>query len=124
VVCGIAAALGYAGLLDALSRMGAASQDGWALVGASGAASGLLGAAARLMDDRGRLGPMLGRNVVAMTLAWIAANALLGLLGLTPGAAGMPVAWEAHIIGFFAGLLMIGPFAHIAGARRHHSIAP
>jgi membrane associated rhomboid family serine protease len=124
VVCGVVAALGYAGLLEALSQMGAASQNGWALVGASGAASGLLGAAARLMNGRGRLGSMFGRNVAAMTLAWVAANALLGLLGLTPGAAGMPVAWEAHIIGFFAGLLMIGPFARIAGARRYHSIAP
>src|SRR5665213_2711434 len=33
VVCGIAAALGYAGLLDVLTQMGVASQNGWALVG-------------------------------------------------------------------------------------------
>jgi len=48
-------------------------------------------------------------------VAWILINAVLGLTGLTPGTAGAPVAWEAHIIGFFAGLLLISPFAWGAG---------
>jgi membrane associated rhomboid family serine protease len=56
-----------------------------------------------------------------MTLAWIVINAALGLSGLTPGAAGAPVAWQAHILGFAAGLLLIQPAAWIAkGSRPPH----
>ena len=113
VLCGVIAALAYAGLLGAV---GGADRP-WALVGASGAASGLFGAAARLIEGRGRLGSIGGRTVVGMTLAWVAVNALLGLSGLTPGAAGLPVAWEAHIFGYFAGLILIGPVARAAGRR-------
>lgn len=111
LVCGILAALAYAGVLDAVDG----ARGGWALVGASGAASGLLGAAARLIEGRGRLGPISGRTVLAMTTAWIVVNAVLGLSGLTPGTAGMPVAWEAHIFGYLAGLILIGPAARAAG---------
>jgi membrane associated rhomboid family serine protease len=27
------------------------------------------------------------------------------------------VAWEAHLVGFAAGLLLVGPFARLAGRR-------
>jgi len=113
LACGVVAGAGYAGVASGLARMGAGSND-FALVGASGAASGLMGAAARLIEGRGRLGPLTGRTVVAMSVAWILINAVLGLTGLTPGTAGAPVAWEAHIIGFFAGLLLISPVAWAA----------
>ena len=106
ILSGIAAALGYAALFP----------DGqWMLVGASGAASGLMGAASRLLERHGRLGPIFSRPVFVMTLGWIAANLILGLSGLTPGAAGVPVAWQAHILGYFAGLLLISPVAWAAG---------
>jgi membrane associated rhomboid family serine protease len=114
LICGVIAALAYAGLLSVLEHADGPSRA-WALVGASGAASGLLGAAARLIEGHGRLGRIGGRTVVGMTLAWIAVNAVLGLSGLTPGAAGVPVAWEAHVFGYFAGLLLIGPLAKLAG---------
>jgi membrane associated rhomboid family serine protease len=114
LICGIVSALAYAGLLTALTPSGDPTRA-WALIGASGAASGLLGAAARLIEGHGRLGRLGGRTVVGMTLAWIAVNAVLGLSGLTPGAAGLPVAWEAHVFGYFAGLLLIGPLARAAG---------
>jgi len=116
LLCGAAAALGYAGLIHVLAVLGHGERP-WALVGASGAASGLMGAAARLIEGRGRIGPILGRTSVAMTAAWIAVNAVLGLSGLTPGAAGMPVAWQAHILGYFVGLILITPMARLAGAR-------
>ncbi len=117
--CGVIAALGYAGLLAA--SPGPADGDGWALVGASGAASGLMGASARLIEGRGRVGPIGGRVVIGMGLAWIAINAVLGLSGLTPGAGDAPVAWQAHIIGFAAGLVLITPAAWIAkGSRADH----
>ena len=109
--CGVVAALGYA----ALHMRGE-----WALVGASGAASGLMAAAARLIDGQGRVGPLFGRTTIGMTVAWIAINVLLGASGLTPGAAGLPVAWDAHIVGYFAGLFAIVPFAWMAGSRTDH----
>ena len=123
LICGIIAALGYAGWLRAITALHPAPA-GWALVGASGAAAGLMGAAARLMEGRGRLGSIGGRRVIGMTLTWIAANALLGLSGLTPGAAGLPVAWEAHIFGYFAGLLLAGPLGLVAGVSRDQTFAP
>jgi membrane associated rhomboid family serine protease len=58
---------------------------------------------------------MTGRTVVGMTIGWILVNAVLGLTGLTPGTAGAPVAWEAHIFGYLAGLLTIGLFGRLAG---------
>ncbi len=122
VVCGIVSALGYAGWLDVLALFGRPSQD-WALVGASGAASGLMGAAARLIEGRGRLGPIGGRRVVGMGAAWVLANAVLGISGLTPGTGGAPVAWEAHIVGFFVGVVLIGIAGRLAGKTADHSIA-
>jgi len=114
LACGVVAGAGYAGVASLLAKWGLGSND-YALVGASGAASGLMGAAARLIEGRGRLGPLTGRTVVGMTVVWILVNAFLGLSGLTPGTAGAPVAWQAHIIGFFAGLLLIPLFARAAG---------
>ena len=122
VACGVAAALGYGGWFDLTARFSHARPD-WGLVGASGAASGLMGAAARLIEGRGRLGSIAGRRVVGMGAAWIVVNVVLGVSGLTPGAAGAPVAWEAHIIGFFAGVLLIGLAGRLAGARMDRSIA-
>ena len=115
LLCGVAAGGGYAVFAVELARLGLDSPD-WALVGASGAASGLMGATARLLEGKGRLGPVGGRTVLAFAGVWIVINVVLGLTGLTPGTEGAPVAWEAHIIGFFAGLLLIQPVAWAAGA--------
>jgi membrane associated rhomboid family serine protease len=115
IACGVIAALAYAGLDQGLEAVGFGPGRQWAIIGASGAASGLFGAAARLIQGKGRLGALWGPTVVGFAVAWILLNAILGLSGLTPGAAGAPVAWEAHIFGFFAGLVLIGPFARLAG---------
>lgn len=83
------------------------------LIGASGAVSGLMGAAARLMATRGRwLGSLTSRPVVGMTGALLVVNLLLAFFG-APGSGGAPIAWEAHLAGFFAGLLAIGLFARL-----------
>jgi membrane associated rhomboid family serine protease len=87
------------------------------LVGASGAISGLVGAAARLMGGDGRLGPVFSRLSVGMAAAWTVANAIIGVVGFAPGAGDQPVAWQVHIIGFFVGLLLIGPWAALFGRR-------
>jgi membrane associated rhomboid family serine protease len=106
LMCGIAGGLGFV-LADL--------HDKAAVVGASGAISGLLGAASRIIQGRGRIGPILGQTVIGMAIAWTIVNVVLGVSGLTPGAMGMPVAWQAHLAGYAAGVLLIGPFARLAG---------
>jgi len=107
LVCGVLAGLGF---------VAADPGDVMPVVGASGAAAGLLGAASRVIEGGGRIGPIFGRTVLGMGLVWGIANVVLGVSGFTPGAAGMPVAWQAHLAGYLAGLLLIGPFARLAGA--------
>ena len=106
LVCGAIAGLGYVALNP---------HEQTPLVGASGAISGLLGAASRLIQGRGRIGPMFGGTVIGMAAAWLIVNAILGVTGLTPGAAGLVVAWQAHVVGYVAGVILIGPFARLAG---------
>lgn len=111
LVCGVLACLGFAAL-----HWG---QDA-ALVGASGAASGLMGAAARLIGGHGEPGPMFSKAVTGMGAAWIVVNVIMAFTGgaLIPGAGGAGVGWEAHLAGFAAGVLLIGPFGWLAAARR------
>lgn len=94
------------------------------MIGASGAISGMMAATARFAFSPG--GPLAGggrspeayrlpaerlstvirsSRALGFILMWFAVNLLFGLAGgLVPGAAG-PIAWEAHIGGFLAGLL-------------------
>lgn len=81
------------------------------LVGASGAVSGLMGAVSRLVAGRGRLGPFLSAPVIGMAGAWVIINLLVAVVGITPGMGEAPVAWEAHLTGYAAGLLLVGPAA-------------
>ena len=50
--------------------------------------------------------------------AWIVSNLVVALTGgaLTPGDA--QIAWEAHLVGFASGLLLLRPFAALAGVPR------
>jgi len=106
LVCGVAGGLGF---------VVTAPHGVNPVVGASGAISGLLGAASRIIQGRGRIGPMFGSTVLGMAAAWAIVNVVLGVSGLTPGAMGMPVAWQAHLAGYLAGVVLIGPFARLAG---------
>ncbi|HEY4031395.1 MAG TPA: rhomboid family intramembrane serine protease [Caulobacteraceae bacterium] len=108
LTCGVLASLGY-GLLHL--------RDAVAMAGASGAVSGLLGAATRLADQRSKLSPLITRSVVASSAAWIVVNAVMGSLHYAPGIGDVQIAWEAHIFGYFAGLLLIGPFGALFGQR-------
>ena len=123
LICGVLAALGFVGWTVVLAWSGHPSPP-WGLLGASGAASGLFGAAARLMGGRDRLGRIFDRRILILSVVWIGSNVVLGLSGLTPGAGGALVAWQAHLAGFVAGLVLIGPFAVLAGRSRDHVIAP
>jgi membrane associated rhomboid family serine protease len=110
LVCGVLSSLGYAAVHPNQAEP---------LVGASGAISGLMGAASRLIAGRGRVGPILSSPVLGMGLAWVVVNLLVGVLGggFLPGTAGAAVAWEAHVAGFVVGVLLIGPFALLAERR-------
>jgi membrane associated rhomboid family serine protease len=116
LLCGAIAGAGQAGIVGLLAKAGLALND-YALIGASGAASGFVGAAMRLIEGRGRPGPIFGRLVVLTTVAWVFANVVTGVTGLMPGVpAGAPIAWEAHLMGYFSGLLLIPFFGRLANA--------
>ncbi len=110
LVCGVLAAVGFAAL-----NWGQAV----AMVGASGAASGLMGAAARLIGGQGRVGPLFSQAVTGMGGAWILINVIMAFTGglMFPGGGEAGVAWEAHLVGFAVGVLLIGPFGWLAGRR-------
>jgi membrane associated rhomboid family serine protease len=53
-----------------------------------------------------------------MSIGWIVVNLLLAVVGFAPGLGDAGVAWEAHIFGYLAGLLLIGVFGRLAGPDR------
>jgi membrane associated rhomboid family serine protease len=81
---------------------------GTPLVGASGAISGLMGGAGRLIERQGRLSGPFSRAAIGFVTPWIVLNLLLALAGT---AFALPIAWEAHLGGLLAGLLLVGLFA-------------
>jgi len=108
IACGALAAFGYA-----LVHWGS-PQPMW---GASGAVFGLVGAATRLLGGGGRVLPLTDRRVVSASIAWMAANLIVGLIGYAPGVQGAGIAWEAHAAGFVVGLLAIGPLGRLFAPR-------
>ncbi len=106
LACGVVGSLGFAVLHRGSAEV---------LVGASGAVSGLMGAASRLIERPGRLAPFSSPTVIGMAGSWIATNLLLAVFGLGVAVAGAPIAWEAHLFGYAAGLLAVGPVARLVG---------
>jgi membrane associated rhomboid family serine protease len=92
------------------------------VVGASGAISGLMGAAIRIFYGRllfGRqisvgetppLAPLMSRPILGFALVWLIANFIAGVTGLGLTDPTVTVAWVAHLGGFFAGLIGITAF--------------
>jgi len=109
LLCAALASLGF-GLLHPGSTV--------LLVGASGAVSALMGASARIVAGRGLPGPFLSAPVLGMTGAWVAVNLIIALIGFAPGVGEGPVAWEAHLIGYAAGLMLLDLFTWAARGRR------
>ncbi len=107
VACGLLAGLGYV-LLHPTGQQ--------VLIGASGASAGLMGAGSRLLTHPGRLAPLNDRAVVALGLGWVAINVIFAVAGAIP-AFGVQVGWEAHLIGYAAGLFGVAPFARLTRAR-------
>jgi membrane associated rhomboid family serine protease len=89
-----------------------------AVVGASGAVSGLMGAAFRFIFVNPHaqstwppaLLPLFSRPVLVTSAVWVALNVGLGITGYTPDGFGAAIAWEAHLGGFFTGLLIFPLF--------------
>jgi len=93
------------------------------LVGASGAISGLMGAAARFgfrIDRSSGKAAFAGaplpiaavlrsRGVMTFLAVWMVINLVTGLVGIAPGVDGQ-IAWEAHIGGFVAGFFGLRAF--------------
>jgi membrane associated rhomboid family serine protease len=109
LACGIAGALTYVAF-------------NWGspvpVVGASGAISGLMAAALRMLPAQSPwavpgatpLAPIFSRQILVFSAVLIAINAVMGMTGLNIGGETAQVAWQAHLGGFAAGLLLCGPF--------------
>lgn len=107
LTCGVMAGLVYVAIHPTGDQL---------VVGASGAVYGLMGAASRLIDWGGVLGPIRSRTVLSMAAVMVVLNLLIGVFG-DPMMGGAAVAWEAHLAGFAVGLFLIGPVARLA--QRH-----
>lgn len=109
IVCGVIGGLGYA-----LINWG----DVVPVVGASGAVFGMIGASLRLMAGPGLLIPLFHPLVMRSAVAWLAVTIIFGLMGGVLVGEGARVAWEAHLFGFFAGIILIDPFHRLFGMKR------
>jgi len=106
LLCGVAAAL-----LHLMIYWG----SGAAVVGASGAVSGLMAAGMRIVYGRmyggpHGLAPILSRPIIGFSLVWIAINIITGLLRVGVTDEVTLIAWVAHLGGYFTGLFAIQAF--------------
>jgi membrane associated rhomboid family serine protease len=114
------------------------------MIGASASVSGAMAAAIRFAFQQGsflsfRRGdadaaaqvpalslPRAFRNprVLAFLAVWFGVNIIFGIGSIAIGADGASVAWQAHIGGFFAGLLLFSLFDPVPRTRREAADAP
>ena len=118
IICGVAAAAVHLAL-----NWG--SPD--TVIGASGAISGLMAAGIRLLPSErpswdgpvsdAPMLPLLSRQMILFTLVWAALNVLAGFTGFgMAGETGL-IAWQAHLGGYAAGLLLSSPFDRLRQSR-------
>lgn len=109
LICGIAAALTHLAF-----NWGSLTP----VIGASGAISGLMGVGLRLLPTQApwavpgdnHLAPIFSRQIIIFSVIWLAINLAAGLTGFgLAGEEGL-IAWQAHVGGYVAGLLLAGPF--------------
>ena len=118
-LCGLAGALFYVAL-----NWG----DTVGVIGASGAISGLMGAGIRMMRlrqpqlDASRLPlmPLLSSQVVGFSAVWLALNLVTGMIGFAATGQIEPVAWQDHMGGYLAGLLLASLFDRVFRASEGH----
>ena len=94
------------------------------VIGASASVSGCMGAALRfIFDPAGRADAEAGhrpvqplrallrnRGALSFLIVWFGSNALFGIGSMSFGLTQAPVAWQAHIGGFLAGVLLFRLF--------------
>jgi membrane associated rhomboid family serine protease len=91
------------------------------VIGASGAISGLMAAGLRLLPtlQQGPLQqepgepvllPIFSRQILLFSLVWMGMNVIAGVTGMGVGGETALIAWQAHMGGFIAGMLLVGPF--------------
>jgi membrane associated rhomboid family serine protease len=106
LVCGIAAALVHLAVY-------------WgspvAVIGASGAISGLMGAGMRILygqtyDQPDGLAPVFSRPILMFSIMWTGVNIVSGVLRIGVTGDFTLIAWVAHLGGYFCGLFVIGFF--------------
>jgi membrane associated rhomboid family serine protease len=127
---GFLAFMAVTAMAAALAQWAATPMDFAPLIGASGADSGLMGAATRFVFQPGApLGPHLYRRreneaIPAGSLRsmvteprprvflviWLVTNFIFGAFARQLGLSAMPVAWIAHLGGFVAGLVLFPLF--------------
>jgi membrane associated rhomboid family serine protease len=117
------------GIVGALTYVGLHVNDYALLIGASGGVSGLLGALVRFAFNRStlfgpeaaKLSPLLSSGVLTWTGVFVGTNIVFGAFGgaLTGALSGDGnIAWEAHLGGYFFGLLAFPFFDRAARAFR------
>ena len=90
------------------------------VIGASAAVSGLMAAGFRMLPEPAPdqpLAPIFSPRILVWSALWTAVNAVAGLTGLGTGGQVELVAWQAHLGGYAAGLLLAGPFDSLARSR-------
>ena len=112
-VCGVAGAATYLAL-DWGSPAG--------VIGASGAISGLMAAGIRMYpwpgSPQGRaMAPIFSSTVLLFTGIWLGTNLLFGIFGFGVGGEIQQIAWQAHLGGYFVGLISAGGFDALSRPR-------
>jgi membrane associated rhomboid family serine protease len=92
------------------------------VIGASGAISGLMAAGIRMYPWPGSplarpMAPIFSSPVLLFTGFWLATNLMFGLLGIGADGEVREIAWQAHLGGYFAGLVLAGGFQSLRGRR-------
>ncbi len=86
-----------------------------AVIGASGAISGLMGAGMRILygqayEQPDGLAPIVSKPILMFSLVWTIVNIVSGVLRIGVTGDVTLVAWVAHLGGYFAGLFTIALF--------------
>ena len=92
-------------------------------IGASGAISGLMGGAFRMIRLREpylnsallTLESLFSRQVLTVSAVWLALTAYRVFRPWPGGSRRGDIAWQDHMGGYFAGLLLAGPFDRFFG---------
>lgn len=117
------------GIAGAAMHLACAWNSVGPVVGASAAVAGLMGAAFRLIGPRPGIEadvplPLFSGRILLWSAIWLAINFVAGIAGLGAGSGVQLIAWQAHIGGYVAGLVLVGPFDWLAGSVRRSPEEP